>query len=86
MFGFLSIADLLLAWPVTGLLLRCRAAEILWRMFSVVNSGPIPGRKIKNASFSFMIYSKTCLKRPLKIRQNKDLNPRGTFCNTFNLH
>ena len=59
MFGFFRIADLLLAWPVTGLLLRCRAAEILCRMFSVVNSGPIPERKIKNASVKFMIY--TCM-------------------------
>ena len=29
-------------------------------------------------------YSKTCLKWPLKNRQNKDLN--GAFCNTFDLH
>ena len=28
-------------------------------------------------------YSKTCVKWPLKNRQNKDL---GAFCNTFDLH
>ena len=44
-------------------------------------------------------YSKTCVKRPLKNRQNKDLNDKwwpnegqkycrikGAFCNTFDLH
>ena len=44
------------------------------------------------------LYSKTCLKGPLKNRQNKDFNdkwkrnegrkyyPLGVFCNTFDLH
>ena len=40
-------------------------------------------------------YSKTCVKRPFKNRENKDLNdgqkyrknaPMGAFCNTFDLH
>ena len=33
-------------------------------------------------------YSKTCLKQPLKNRQNKGLKDKwfGAFCNTFNLH
>ena len=40
-----------------------------------------------------VIYSKTCVKRQLKNRQNKDkvlqnapLGGRGAFCNTFDLH
>ena len=48
-----------------------------------------------------MIYSKTCVKRPLKNRQNQDpydkwqvnegrkycrIPPREAFCNTFDLH
>ena len=31
-------------------------------------------------------YSETCLDRPLKNRQNKDLKDLGAFCNTFDLH
>ena len=43
--GCFWMADLLAFWPVTGMLLRCRAAEILWRIFSVVSSGPLPKYK-----------------------------------------
>ena len=48
--------------------------------------------------FLFCIYSKTCVKLPLKNRRNKDLNDKwllnegrkygriGAFCHTFDLH
>ena len=40
--GFLATVARLLPCPTTGLLLICSAADMLCKIFSVVNSGPTP--------------------------------------------
>ena len=55
--GFLDRACLLFVCPITGPLFMCNAADILCRIFSVLNSGPIP-TKYNNAMSSFSYIKK----------------------------
>ena len=80
-----------------------------WRKYKAgPGSNTTPGSAIRPANncttgliLGFVSYSKTCLKWPLKNRQNKDVNDKwylnegrkycrmlsfGAFCNTFDMH
>ena len=67
--GFLDRACLLFVCPITGPLFMCNAADILCRIFSVLNSGPIP-TKYNNPMSSFSYIKKKFAEYSHKLYQN----------------